>query len=235
MAYLKVENLRKTFVTPGGREIQALKDISFTLEQGELLSVVGHNGSGKTTLLNCIRNSEFIDSGQVLVNGKAVNANSNRIVSVFQDVGLGVIGSMTPMENLALTCSEDKSFLWSFPQKKFHRKIEAFLEESGLKERFHVFDQTPTSELSGGQKQQVAIAMAIMRRPQILLLDEFIANLDPTVCDEILAWTKNWIREKNITALMVTHDQALAMSWTDHLLELCDGEMIKFKPIKNPG
>jgi putative ABC transport system ATP-binding protein len=229
MAYLEVKNLKKSFVTPGGREIKALRDISFDLGQGEILAVVGHNGSGKTTLLNCIRNSEFIDSGQVLVENKAINASSNRVVSVFQDVGLGVIGSMTPMENLALTCSEERTFLWSFPQKRFHRKIDVFLEESGLKDRFGSFDQTPASELSGGQKQQVAIAMAFMRQPQILLLDEFIANLDPAICDEILTWTKKWIRDKNITALMVTHDHQLAQSWTDHVLELCDGEVIKFE------
>ena len=229
MGYLEVKNLKKSFVTPGGREIQALKDVSFNLEQGEILAVVGHNGSGKTTLLNCIRNSEFIDSGEVLVDNKAIDANSNRVVSVFQDVGLGVIGSMTPMENLALTCSEERTFLWSFPQKQFHRKIENFLDESGLRERFGSFDQTPASELSGGQKQQVAIAMAFMRQPKILLLDEFIANLDPTICDEILTWTKKRIRKKNITALMVTHDHKLAQSWTDHVLELCDGETVKFQ------
>ena len=229
MAYLTVSNLSKTFTTPGGREVRALSDVSFSLDRGRILSIVGHNGSGKTTLLNCIRRELPVDGGQIDIEELDIRAGRHSIVSVFQDVSVGVVPSMTAMENLALVQSgRSDGFLWSFPGRRYRGAIQAFLEDADLLERFKSFEHTPVSELSGGQRQQLAIVMAMMREPKVLLLDEFVASLDPTVREEVLRWTKSWARRRNVTTLMVTHDHALAEQWADFVLELTDGRVTRF-------
>ncbi len=227
MPYLIVSNLSKSFTTPGGREVRALNDVSFSLEQGQILSIVGHNGSGKSTLLACIRREWSFDSGNVTTAGSTV-------VSVFQDVSVGVVPSMTAYENLALVQSaRGNGFLWSIPTRHYRRDIDAFLSDAGLLKRFEAFRHTPVSDLSGGQRQYLASVMAMMREPDVLLLDEFVASLDPAVKDELLSWTRSWIRKKKVTTLMVTHDPTLAESWGDVVLELADGQMVRFSPAQN--
>src|SRR5688572_12945653 len=158
MAYLSVENVSKTYTTPGGRIVQALSDLSFSLDQGQILCVVGHNGSGKSTLLNCIRRAFPLDSGQVELNGTRGNGSAARVVSVFQDVSIGVVPSMTAFENLALVnAGTDRGFFWSMPTRRYRGATRRFLEEADLLERFERFQNTPASELSGGQRQQLAI------------------------------------------------------------------------------
>ena len=229
MAYLTVKNLSKTFTTPGGREIRALSDVCFSVERGRILSIVGHNGSGKTTLLNCIRGAFPVDQGEILINGSSSNNGGKAVVSVFQDVSIGVVPSMTALENLALVQSgRGLGFLWSLPGRRYRHSIREFLGEASLLKRFETFENTPVSELSGGQRQQLAIVMAMMREPTILLLDEFVASLDPVVKQEILTWTNAWVRKKNVTTLMVTHDHALAETWGDMVLELTNGQVTRF-------
>lgn len=229
MAYLTVNNLSKTFTTPGGRQICALSDVSFTVERGRILSIVGHNGSGKTTLLSCIRGAFPFDRGQILINGSSSNNGKKAVVSVFQDVSIGVVPSMTALDNLALVqSSRGGGFLWSLPGRRYRQQIREFLREADLLERFEAFETTPVSELSGGQRQQLAIVMAMMREPTVLLLDEFVASLDPVVKEEVLSWTKAWIRKKGVTTLMVTHDHTLAETWGDSVLELTDGRVTRF-------
>ena len=236
MAYLNITNLSKTFTTPGGRQVRALSDVSLTLDCGRILCIVGHNGSGKTTLLNCIRREFPIDGGQIGIEGQDLRTSRYSVVSVFQDVSLGVIPSMTAMENLAMVHSDRRDgFLWSLPGRRYRESIRDFLKNADLLDRFESFDNTPVSELSGGQRQQVAIVMAMMREPILLLLDEFVASLDPMVRDEVLCWTKSWIRRKNVTTLMVTHDHALAEQWGDMVLELTDGRVTRFSPARNGG
>lgn len=229
MAYLTVNNLSKTFTTPGGRQVHALCDVSFSLDRGRILGVVGHNGSGKTSLLNCIRGAFPVDKGEVTVGGGPAEDGGNAVVSVFQDVSIGVVLSMTALENLALVQSgRGDGFVWSFPQRRYREAIRSFLLEADLLQRFEVFENTPVSELSGGQRQQLAIVMSMMREPTLLLLDEFVASLDPVVKEEVLSWTKAWVRKKNVTTLMVTHDHALAETWADMVLELTDGRVSRF-------
>jgi putative ABC transport system ATP-binding protein len=229
MHYLEVRDIHKRFVTPGGSEVNALQGVSFSIERGEILCVVGHNGSGKTTLLNCIRNAFPWDAGDILVEGRHCTSQFINVVSVFQDVGLGVVGSMTSLENLSLVFSKQRRFMWSFPKRRFERRVRSFLEITGLLKQFESLNETPVSELSGGQRQQVAILMAVMREPDILLLDEFVANLDFRVKEDILTWVREWIRSQKVTTLMVTHDISLAENWGDWILELSDGKPIRFE------
>ena len=232
MAYLTIDKLHKRFLTPGGREVRALRGVSLEIDRGDILCVVGHNGSGKTTLLNCLRQAFPWDEGTIQIDGKSLNGQGVNTVSVFQEVGLGVVGSMTPMENLSLVFSKHPRFICSLPKRRFEGQICAFLEETGLRGRFDSFTNTPVSELSGGQRQQVAIMMAVMRRPHLLLLDEFVANLDAEVRTDILTWMKDWIRDNSVTTIMVTHDIELAENWGNWLLELSDGMLVRFERIR---
>jgi putative ABC transport system ATP-binding protein len=232
MAYLTVDKLSKTFTTPGGRQVHALSDVSFSLDRGRILSIVGHNGSGKTTLLNCIRRAFPIDAGHIILGGSSLGNGNNTVVSVFQDVTVGVVPSMTAMENLALVqLGRGGRFLWSLPGRRYRGAIRGFLHEADLLERFKAFENTPVSELSGGQRQQLAVVMAMMREPTVLLLDEFVASLDPVVKEEVLSWTKAWIRRKSVTTLMVTHDHTLAETWGDMVLELTDGRVSRLAAV----
>ena len=229
--YFTIKNLCKSFTSAGGRVTKALDDVSIILKKGEILSIVGHNGSGKTTLLNSIRGDFPIDRGTIFVNGRDIRKTNLRTVSVCQDVDTGVVPSMTAMENLALVMSESSSFLYSFPTKHYKEEIHKFLSDVGLYNRFVEFGQTITSDLSGGQRHQLAIIMAMMRKPEILLLDEFIANLDPVVSSDILKWTREHIRNHKITTLNVTHDLDLAESWGDSILELYEGKIKRFSKV----
>jgi len=231
MAYLEIQNIHKCFLTPGGREVDALRGVSLEIERGDILCITGNNGSGKTTLFNCLRQDFPWDEGSIMIDGKPIGNRKINVISVFQEVGLGVVGSMTPLENLSLVFSKNPRFLYSFPKRKFERKIHRFLEDTGLRERFDSFENTPVSELSGGQRQQVAIMMAVMREPHLLLLDEFVANLDPNVRTDILTWMKSWVRENEVTMLMITHDLDLAEKWGNWILELSDGESVRFERV----
>ncbi len=235
MSHLIVDNVSKTFTTPGGRQVHALSGVSFSLERGQILCVVGHNGSGKTTLLGCIRRAFPLDGGRVILEGTH-ERDSERVVSVYQDVSIGTVLSMTAMENLALVQSaRGNGFLWSLPIRRYRNSIRSFLREADLLEQFTAYESTPVSELSGGQRQQLAIVMAMMRRPAVLLLDEFVASLDPRVKEEVLRWTKGWIRKQRVTTLMVTHDHQLAADWGDAILELTDGHVTNLKSVVHGG
>ena len=223
MAYLEVKHLGKSFTSPSGHITQALKDVSFKVDRGEILSVVGHNGAGKTTLFNCIRKVVQWDEGEILIDGESINPKKIKVVSVYQDVCKGVVPTMTPLDNMSLIYSNELSYFWSFPKKRFGKRIESFANGTVLAKRFLSFRNTPVSELSGGQRQQLAIVMAMMRQPNVLLLDEFVASLDREIRDEVLQLTKKWIRQNQITTLMITHDPHLAKTWGDRLLELSDG------------
>ena len=233
MKYLSIHNLDKTFTSPGGRVTQALTQISLELEKGSILSVIGHNGSGKTTLLNCIRRSFELDRGEILINGQDVRKATPRVVSVYQDVDAGIIWSMTALECLTLVMSDEPSFMWSFPCRRYRGRIYKFLSSVGLAERFAEFEHTLVSDLSGGQCQQLAIVMAMLRKPELLLLDEFVANLDPVVSADVLVWSKKYIKEKQITTVMVTHNHDLAESWGDYVLELQEGRVVRFSRVAN--
>lgn len=235
MTYLSIHNLDKTFTSPGGRVTHALTQISLELEKGSILSVIGHNGSGKTTLLNCIRRSFELDRGEILINGQDVRKATPRVVSVYQDVDAGIIWSMTALECLTLVMSDEPSFMWSFPCRRYRGRIYKFLSSVGLAERFAEFEHTLVSDLSGGQCQQLAIVMAMLRKPELLLLDEFVANLDPVVSADVLVWSKKYIKEKQITTVMVTHNHDLAESWGDYVLELHEGRVIRFSRAANSG
>ena len=230
--FLEVESLSISYPgTAGGPPIRALSEVNFSAGPGEILAIVGPNGSGKTTLLNCLRGELSPGSGSIKFDGRAARANGLKVVSVHQDPSRNVVGSMTALENLVLAQSDRPGFLAPAATSRYRSKVDAYLESSGLIGRFRCFYGTPAAHLSGGQRQQLAVVMALMRDPKFLLLDEFLASCDETVSAEILDWLGRAIRKGGgPTTLFVTHDLGMAERWADHVLELREGRVLRIVP-----
>ena len=235
MAILDVKNINKNFV---GTEV--LKDICFSLEKGQVLSIIGSSGSGKTTLLRCLNFLETPDSGVIRVNDEVLFDASNPVTSqeneirkkrlhfglVFQSFNL--FPQYTALENVMLA----KELLaksqpdYKVNKKKIHAEIESLaqtlLTQMGLSERM---DHYP-HQLSGGQCQRVAIARALALKPDILCFDEPTSALDPELTGEVLKVIKS-LADQNTTMIIVTHEMAFARDVSDQILFMDNGRILE--------
>ena len=235
MAILDVKNINKNFV---GTEV--LKDICFSLEKGQVLSIIGSSGSGKTTLLRCLNFLETPDSGVICVNDEVLFDASNPVTSqeneirkkrlhfglVFQSFNL--FPQYTALENVMLA----KELLaksqpdYKVNKKKIHAEIESLartlLTQMGLSERM---DHYP-HQLSGGQCQRVAIARALALKPDILCFDEPTSALDPELTGEVLKVIKS-LADQNTTMIIVTHEMAFARDVSDQILFMDNGRILE--------
>lgn len=218
---LKVENLKKTYKSKD-KKIVALKDISFTLEKGEFLVIMGPSGSGKSTLLNILGALESPDSGKVYLNGQynkdyhrepnATKYREKNIGFIFQ--GFRLLKNLTVEDNIAVSLIIKKTH-----KEEIKKIVESVLKEVGL---FNHRKHKPV-ELSGGQQQRVAIGRAIISKPAILLADEPTGNLDQRTAKDILEIIEKMNKSLNQSIIMVTHDPIVA-SYGDRVLFLKDGE-----------
>lgn len=220
---LVIKNLSKTFKSKSG-EHRSLKNISFTVKQGEFVSVMGPSGSGKTTLLNCI--SGFIKgtSGKILLgNEDIMNINEeiiaevrqNKLGFVFQDFML--VDALTVKENVYLP-----QIISSKNISEMEKRTDILLNTFGIAD---LAEKYP-NEISGGQKQRVAVARALSNKPSILLADEPTGNLDSKSGLSVIEAFIDAKKNLGGTILMVTHD-AIAASYSDRVIALKDGEIIK--------
>ena len=202
--YLKVKNLVKHYST----EFPIIKDLSFSVKKGELISFLGESGSGKTTFLKCLAGLEKINSGYVELNGKVLNDNikfespqKRKIGFVFQDYPL--FPHLTLKENIIFNL-----------EKKFNKNLESILKLTGLK---FLLERYP-HELSGGEQQRACIARALIREPDLLLLDEPFSNLDTTIKDSMREEIYRIIKKTKTTTILVTHDIKDALNISDRIL-----------------
>ena len=202
--YLKVKNLVKHYST----EFPIIKDLSFSVDKGELISFLGESGSGKTTFLKCLAGLEKINSGYVELNGKVLNDNikfespqKRKIGFVFQDYPL--FPHLTLKENIIFNL-----------EKKFNKNLESILKLTGLK---FLLERYP-HELSGGEQQRACIARALIREPDLLLLDEPFSNLDTTIKDSMREEIYRIIKKTKTTTILVTHDIKDALNISDRIL-----------------
>ena len=215
MPLLQVENIKKSF---DGLEV--LKDISFSLEQGQVLSIIGSSGSGKTTLLRCLNFLETQDSGTICVNDvpllrrneEEIRKNRLHFGLVFQNFNL--FPQYSVLQNITLAPSLMKQ---DTPQA-IREKAMNLLEQVGLAEKADAYPY----QLSGGQQQRVAIARAMALKPDILCFDEPTSALDPELTAEVLRVIRG-LREKNYTMIIVTHDMAFAKSVSDVVIYMAEG------------
>lgn len=223
---LTLEHIYKLFRLQSSKPV--LNDISLSLEEGEFCVIIGSNGSGKSTLLKTILGEHQPDTGNVWLKGKNITRQpiykrAKNISCVFQDVLRGTISDLTVMENLSLAYIRERS-----ATLRTHRKNEALFKEHlsrlnmGLEDRLY----TPTSNLSGGQRQAIAFTMATLRSPNLLLLDEHCSALDPKSSKHIMERTAHIIKQSNITTLMVTHNMRDAVAHGDRLIMLHQGKIV---------
>ena len=217
MAVLEVKKIKKSF---GGLDV--LKDVSFSLEEGQVLTIIGSSGSGKTTLLRCLNFLETADEGQILVNGKLLTGShlteeqirENRLHFglVFQNFNL--FPQYTVLQNITLA----PTLLKQGSQEEIQKKAMDLLDKVGLNQKKDAYP----CQLSGGQQQRVAIARALALNPQVLCFDEPTSALDPELTGEVLRVIRG-LKEQDTTMIVVTHEMDFARSVADVVIYMADG------------
>ena len=227
---LEVRDITKTYHPGTVTELRLFDHFSLSVEEGQFVAIVGSNGSGKTSLLNIICGSIPIDSGDVLVGGKSIAKLKDyqryaTMGRVYQDPALGTAPNMTMLENLSLADNKGKPFNLTRGVNK--KRIDYYRQELaglglGLEDKLNV----KMGSLSGGQRQAVALLMATMTPLQFLILDEHTAALDPKTAEVIMQLTDRVVREKKLTAMMVTHNLRYAVEYGDRILMMNRGQVV---------
>ena len=215
MAILQVNHIKKGF---GSTDV--LKGVSFSLEKGQVLTIIGSSGSGKTTLLRCLNFLETPDEGEILVNSKVLTAGNDDEIRqnrlhfglVFQNFNL--FPQYTVMENITLA----PKLLKQDTIENIQKKASALLEQVGLSQKANSYPY----QLSGGQQQRVAIARALALNPEVLCFDEPTSALDPELTGEVLRVIRG-LKEQGNTMIVVTHEMEFAKSVSDVVIYMADG------------
>ena len=217
MEILRVEHLSKTYGA-GEARVDALQDVSFTLQKGEFTAVVGESGSGKSTLLNCIGGLDTPTSGKVWLDGQNLFSMKENQRTVFRRQNIGFVFQSF---HLVAELNVEQNII--FPLLLDHqnpdpRQVEEILEVLGLADRRHHLP----GQLSGGQQQRVAIGRALITRPKLILADEPTGNLDSKSSQDVIDLLMQASRRYQQTILMITHNQNLAAS-ADRVMRVSDG------------
>jgi putative ABC transport system ATP-binding protein len=219
-AILEVNDLKKTYMM-GSVPVHALRGISFHVEAGEFLSVLGPSGSGKSTLLNMIGALDRPTSGSLAIRGTEVGTlNDNKLAELRQQVGFvfqffNLISRLDALGNVELPLT-----ISGVPRKERRIKAEQMLEKVGLGDRFH----HKPSELSGGERQRVAVARALVTDPSFLLMDEPTGNLDSKTAAEIMDLVQVVNQDLGMTVIVVTHDPNVG-NRAQRSIHLLDGQI----------
>ena len=227
---LEVRDITKIYNQGTVTEHTLFQNFSLTVEKGQFVSIVGSNGSGKTSLLNIICGSIPIESGEVLVEGQPITKlkEYQRYASmgrVYQDPAAGTCPGLTMLENMSLADNKGKAFNLSRGVNK--GRVDFYRDQLqslglGLEDKLDV----KMGSLSGGQRQAVALLMATMTPLKFLILDEHTAALDPKTAEIIMELTNKVVREKNLTAMMVTHNLRYAVEYGDRILMMSQGHVV---------
>lgn len=221
MEILKVENLSKTY-GKGENEVKAVDNISFTVQKGEFVAIIGASGSGKSTLLHLLGGVDRPTTGKVYIEGKDIYSLNDDNLAIFRrrQVGLiyqfyNLIPVLNVTENITLPCNLDGKQINT-------KRLTDLLHTLGLEKR----KNNLPNQLSGGQQQRVSIGRAMMNEPAIMLADEPTGNLDSKASEEIVSLLKLSNKKYNQTVIIITHDEKIALE-ADRIITIDDGKIIK--------
>ena len=222
MEILSVSNLKKVYTTRfGGNQVQALKNINFSVDKGEYVAVMGESGSGKTTLLNILAALDKPTAGNVLLNGVNISTVKEKEISAFRREHLGfVFQDFNLLDNFSL---KDNIYLPLVLAGKKHNEMETKLRPIAKMLGIEQIIEKYPYEVSGGQKQRAAVARALITEPELILADEPTGALDSKATDDLLGLF-NEINENGQTIVMVTHSTKAA-SHANRILFIKDGEV----------
>lgn len=223
MEILKVENLKRVYGT-GASKVVALDNVSFTVEKGEFVSIVGASGSGKSTLLHLISGVDRPTSGKVFINDEDIYKLNNDDLAIFRRRQIGLIYqfyNLIPILNVIENISLPLELDGRKPDKK---DLNEMIELLGLENR----QSHLPSQLSGGEQQRVSIGRALITRPSLILADEPTGNLDSKASEEIVNLLKKTNKKYNQTIIMITHNLEIA-KMTDRIITIEDGRIVDDK------
>ena len=224
---LEIKHISKTFNPGTVNEKKAISDLSLSVPDGDFISIIGANGAGKSTLFNAIAGSFFTDSGSIFLGGEDItlqpeHVRAKTIGRLFQDPMRGTAPGMTIEENLALAAGRGGWLARITKADKADFRDRLAPLGMGLEDRM----QHPVGLLSGGQRQALALMMATINPPKLLLLDEHTAALDPATAEKVLNLTKQIVKDGQLTCLMVTHNMQSALELGSRTLMMDDGRII---------
>ena len=227
---LDIKEITKVFGEGTVNEKVALKSVSLTLREGDFVTVIGNNGAGKSTLLNCIAGVHNVDKGSIVLDGKDITRLSEHkrarwMGRVFQDPLKGTAFDMTIEENLAIAYYKNKSRglspgITSKDRELFREKLSML--EMGLEDKM----TQKVKLLSGGQRQALTLFMAAITGPELLLLDEHTAALDPAAASKVLALTDRFAEDPKLCTLMITHNMKDALKHGNRTILMKDGQIM---------
>ena len=228
---VELSHIKKTFNAGSVNEALLFEDFNFSVDRGQFISIVGSNGSGKTTLLNLICGSLMPDGGSILLDGRDITKlpeykRSAYIGRVFQDPSMGACPSLTILENMAL--ADNKGRHYNLTPGVSKKRIDYYKQQLemlhlGLEDKISM----PVGLLSGGQRQALALLISTLTPIDLLILDEHTAALDPKSSENVMELTDKFVREKNLTAVMVTHNLRYAVEYGDRLVMMHKGTAVK--------
>ena len=227
---LEISHVYKSFNIGTPVQKDALMDVNLKLNEGDFVTIIGGNGAGKSTMLNAVAGVFEVEKGKITIDGTDVTKfpeykRAKYIGRVFQDPLRGTAGDMWIEENLAFALRRGKrrSFVWGISNKEREQFVELLKTlDLGLEDRL----DSKVGLLSGGQRQALTLLMATIKRPQLLLLDEHTAALDPKTAKKVLEITQRVVEEHNLTTLMVTHNMKDAIKYGNRLIMMHNGTII---------
>ena len=227
---LEIKNVHKTFNKGTINEKKALNGVELKMEPGDFVTVIGGNGAGKSTMLNMIAGVYPIDQGTILLDDKDISdlpeyKRAYMLGRVFQDPMMGTASGMEIQENMAMAYRRGKrrGLSWGITKKEkkmFREKLASL--DLGLEDRM----TSKVGLLSGGQRQALTLLMATLKKPSLLLLDEYTAALDPKTAKKVLDLTEKIVANDNLTTLMVTHNMKDAINIGNRLVMMNEGRII---------
>lgn len=227
---LKIQNLSKSFNKHSDNEINIFNNFNLEIEENKCTAIIGSNGCGKSTLLNIIGGSIEIDGGNIMLNKKNISnlkeeKRSIHMGRVYQNPSMGVSPSLTILENMSLADKKGERFSLKRLVKK--NRIDIYKEllrdlDLGLEHKLN----TKVKFLSGGQRQSLSLVMAAMKHPDLLLLDEHTAALDPKTSAVIMKKTRELINKYSITTIMISHNMKDAIEYSDRIVMLDRGKVV---------